>query len=134
MGTQFTLGKTTALQAVVLSSRLSVSTIFRTISSVGQSARLLNEGSGVQVPDSPPIFLEHHMSMILFAKIATFACFGYWAIATTLVMLLQLFKPEPMHGKVNLRKPRDLMLISALLAWVAMWCFRSMYQLVLVNV
>lgn len=66
------------------------------------------------------------MDLEIFAKVATFFCFGYWAISIILIILLQLFRPEPVYGKINLRSPRDLLLVSSILMWLTMWCFRFM--------
>ena len=66
------------------------------------------------------------MDLTVFAKVATLFCFWYWAISIILIILLQLFKPEPVYGKINLRSPRDLLLISSILMWLAMWCFSFM--------
>ncbi len=67
------------------------------------------------------------MGVLVFAKFATYVCFMYWALATIGVLLMQIFHPEPVHGKLNLRRPRDLLLVTSIMSWFAMWCFRSTY-------
>jgi hypothetical protein len=67
------------------------------------------------------------LDILLDPKVMTFVCFGWWAIGTVLYILITIFKPVSMMGKINWREPRDLIMISSGMAWIAMWCFRTMY-------
>lgn len=60
-------------------------------------------------------------------KVMTFVCFWWWAIGTAASLILTALKPVPITQKINWREPRDLFLVSGGLAWIAMWCFRTMY-------
>ena len=67
------------------------------------------------------------MDFLFDPKIMTFVCFWWWGIGTVIYILITVLKPIPMHGKLNWQEPRDLIMISSGLAWIAMWCFRTMY-------
>ena len=47
-----------------------IKSLFRTISSVGQSSRLITGRSGVRVPDGPPVYLIPHL--ISFCQVGIF--------------------------------------------------------------
>jgi hypothetical protein len=68
------------------------------------------------------------MDILLDPKIMTFVCFGLWLMCTVSIMVLQVFKPEPVHGKIHpVRNFRHHLLIFGIMVWSAMWCFRTMY-------
>jgi uncharacterized membrane protein YhdT len=59
---------------------------------------------------------------------ATIACFVWWAVMTVVVISAQLFYPQNMSGKMSFSNWRHLALMSIPLFWVAMWCFRFMFE------
>lgn len=61
-------------------------------------------------------------------KLFMYISFGWWAIATAIFLIVSVVFPQKYHErKINLRKPYDMLLVSIGLAWLSMWCFRSMY-------
>ena len=64
-------------------------------------------------------------------KLLTFTCFGIWALSTLLIIILAMFRPNIARlGEGRRFKASnffDLALLASVGAWLAMWCFRSMY-------
>jgi hypothetical protein len=64
-------------------------------------------------------------------KLFTFICFGIWAVASLSTFLIAALKPELANIYSGRRMKAgnifDLSMMIALGAWLAMWCFRSMY-------
>ena len=66
------------------------------------------------------------MSAITDPWFMTYLCFALWLAGTTGVVLLGVFKPIPIYGKMNWRNWRHYIMIATMMAWLAMWCFRSL--------
>ena len=61
-------------------------------------------------------------------KLFVYICFGIWAVGTFLIFALQVYKPIPIQGKFYpVRSARHHLMLVTIMAWLAMWCFRSMY-------
>jgi len=65
------------------------------------------------------------------AQIFVFICFGLWAVLTLGVLLCAAIRPDIArigHGRrLSVSNPYDIAMMGAMGAWLAMWCFRSMY-------
>lgn len=66
------------------------------------------------------------MSAITDPWFMTYLCFALWLAGTMGFFLLQVLKPIPIYGKMEWRNWRHLILPTAIMAWLAMWCFRSL--------
>jgi len=64
---------------------------------------------------------------LLDPKVMTFVCFGWWVLSMAIYVFMLLLNPVHVTEKINLRLPRDIILLSGALAWITMWCFRTMY-------
>lgn len=58
-------------------------------------------------------------------------CFTYWAIGTAITIIGGALRPRWVNfypgRKLNLYHPYDFIMVTTILAWIAMWCFRSLY-------
>lgn len=61
-------------------------------------------------------------------KTLTFICFGYWFLATFGAVVIVVLKPQWRAGtKISFSNPVDVLMLSGIMSWLAMWCFRTMY-------
>ena len=64
-------------------------------------------------------------------KVFTFVCFSLWALATMFVLVTVIVKPHLARlgasRRLEASNPFDIAMMIAVGAWLAMWCFRSMY-------
>jgi hypothetical protein len=62
----------------------------------------------------------------------TYISFGLWAFGTIAIVIIAFCFPELVRksqhsNKLSVYDTFHIILISTILAWIAMWCFRSMY-------
>lgn len=64
-------------------------------------------------------------------KIFTFVCFSIWVLSAMLVFLIALLKPDIASLNSGRRLSAsnffDVAMLISVGAWLAMWCFRTMY-------
>ena len=63
------------------------------------------------------------------AQWLTFICFGIWALGTAIIFTAATFdKVNFITGKkLDFNNHYHIVLVTTAIAWVSMWCFRTMY-------
>jgi hypothetical protein len=63
--------------------------------------------------------------------ILTMTCFGIWAVCTAAVIAIAAIRPDIARWGEGRRMKAsnffDVLMLTGIGAWLAMWCFRSMY-------